>query len=222
MASPTDRQILDQIRPGGSPTDEPRWQKRKSALTREAILEAGVDCLVSSGYAGLSINAVARRAGVSRGAIHHHYANRMELVGALVDHILYRRMKYFLKEYPDLQAQEKSDSLGHATELYWHIVQQNEFMAYLELAMAIRTNPELERIMVPAIRNFDTIWTDEMAKSFPQWGENMHVMTLASDFVQAAHLGLLFNTAIIGKERQKAVRKIIIQMVDILYRESID
>ena len=49
------------MRPGGGPDDRQRWQQRKASLTREAILEAAVDSLVDTGYAGLSTNDVARR-----------------------------------------------------------------------------------------------------------------------------------------------------------------
>ena len=53
-------QALHRIRPGGGPDDRTRWQQRKSSMTREAILEAAVDSLVDTGYAGLSTNDVAR------------------------------------------------------------------------------------------------------------------------------------------------------------------
>ena len=222
MTSPRDKQVLQEIRRGGGPDDETRWQQRKSSLTREAILEAAIECLVSSGYIGLTTSEVTKRAGISRGAMHHHYANKMELVAALVDYVLYRRMQHFLKEYPQLRLDDTDRTLKHATELYWRILQRREFMAYLELAMAARTDPELERVLIPATRRFDAIWTREMAEAFPQWGDHVHQMILASDFAQAAHLGLLFNAAIIGEERQRAVRDLIVRMVDTVYGDAAD
>jgi AcrR family transcriptional regulator len=219
VTSTRSKKVLELIRPGGDPDDEVRWQQRKSSLTREAILEAAIDCLVSSGYTGLTTIEVAKRAGVSRGAMHHHYASRMELVAALVEYVLYRRMRHFLEEYPLLPQDEEGEfTLEQATELYWRTLQQREFTAYLELAMAARTDPELERELIPAARRFDAIWTREMAEAFPQWGDRIHLMKLASDFAQAAHLGLLFNTPVIGEERHNAVRDLIVRMVDMVYR----
>lgn len=224
MAAPTrTKKVLELIRPGGDPADEPRWQQRKSSLTREAILEAAIDCLVSSGYTGLTTGEVAKRAGVSRGAMHHHYANRMELVGALIEHVLYRRMQHFLEEYPRIPHDDSAEfSLEHATELYWRILQRREFMAYLELAMAARTDPELERELIPAAQRFDAIWLNEMTEAFPQWGHRIHQMKLASDVTQAAHLGLLLNGAVMGEERRDAVRTAIVRAVDMIFRATLD
>lgn len=216
------KKVLELIRPGGDPDDEPRWQQRKSSLTREAILEAAIDCLVSSGYSGLTTGEVAKRANVSRGAMHHHYANRLELVAALIEHILYRRMQHFLEEYPGIPHDDTAEfSLEHATELYWRILQRREFMAYLELAMAARTDPELERELIPAVQRFDTIWFNEMAEAFPQWGDRIQAMKLASDMTQAAHLGLMLNGAVMGNERRDAVRAAIVHAVDMIFRATL-
>lgn len=222
VTSPRNKKVLDMIRPGGDPSDEIRWQQRKSSMTREAILEAAVDCLVTSGYTGLTTIEVTKRANVSRGAMHHHYTNRLELVAGLVEYVLYRRMRHFLEEYPRLLERDTgSFSLEQATELYWRTLQRREFTAYLELSMAARSDTELEQVLLPAVRRFDEIWTQEMTEAFPQWGDRIHKMKLASDFAQAAHLGLLLNSTVIGEDRHNAVRHVIVSVVDMVFRGEI-
>lgn len=51
----------------------------------EAILKAGWAVLAEAGYAGLSFEAVAERAGCSRPALYRRFAGRRELVLALIE-----------------------------------------------------------------------------------------------------------------------------------------
>jgi AcrR family transcriptional regulator len=60
---------------GGRPLD--------SEITM-AILEATVDLLTRTGYSGLSIDAVARRAGVHRPAVYRRFSSKVELVAAAI------------------------------------------------------------------------------------------------------------------------------------------
>lgn len=57
----------------------PAIQERLDAQ-REAIAEAAVALLTESGYRGLSIAAVAERAGVATGSVYRHYADKSDLM----------------------------------------------------------------------------------------------------------------------------------------------
>lgn len=201
-----------------------RWQQRKAALTRESILTAAVDCLVEQGYTGLTTIEVTKRAAISRGALHHHFANRTELVTALIDFVLHRRLEFFLGEYlasmKDVPAEE---AIARATEMHWQSVQTPEYAAYLELAMAARTDRELAGLLVPATQAFDREWAEEMEHAFPQWEGRQAAMQLSSDLAAAVHLGLLINRPFMGdKQRRSAVRERLVQVVEALYREASD
>ena len=62
---------------------------------RARLLDATVDCLVAGGYAKLSTNDVVRRAGVSRGALAHHFPTKSELVAAAGTRLIERRAAEF-------------------------------------------------------------------------------------------------------------------------------
>ena len=51
---------------------------------RRALLDAALQVLTEEGFAGLTLRAVARRAGVSEAAPYHHFASKAALVEALV------------------------------------------------------------------------------------------------------------------------------------------
>lgn len=62
---------------------EPRWQRRAEARPQE-LLEAALAEFVERGYAATRLEAVARRAGVSKGTLYLYYENKTELFKAVV------------------------------------------------------------------------------------------------------------------------------------------
>lgn len=187
-----------------------RWQQQKSARTRLAMLEVGIDCLVERGYGGLSASLVAERAGVSRGAMHHHFPTRMELVAGLVDHVFLKRLADFIDDHARAVAEHGEDGLVEiGSDLHWKSVETREYAAYVELAVAARTDPELDQLLDPAMRRYDALWQQEMQRLFSKWEEHWEAMQLANDFTIAAHLGLLLQRPAFGEERLDRVRRLV-------------
>jgi AcrR family transcriptional regulator len=214
--------VLSRMRPMAMAESPARWQQQKSAEMRLRILDATVSCLVELGYAGLSTQEVTQRAGVSRGAMHHHYASRLELVAAVIEYTLYLRMERFLDDYfSAIRGRENASVPEIATICYWKCVQTPEFAAYLELAVAARTDDELNSHFAPAAARFDKVWTQEMIKSFPQWRDHWDALQVASDFTMAATMGLLLYKPIFKKAgRAAAVRDLIVKVVASLHKDS--
>lgn len=210
------------MRPDTLVDDDAPWQQRKSAQMRVRILEATIDCLVEKGYAGLSTNEIVQRTGVSRGAMHHHFPNRMTLVGAVIEYTLYQRMHLFLEGYYDVLKRSKKQKSFFvvATEMHWKNVQSREFAAYLELAMAARTDDELNEFMAPAVKKFDKIWQDEMKRSFPEWEQRWPELQVTSDFAMAAHMGLLMCQQMFGERRTRTVKDQIATSVSDIYKKQ--
>ena len=67
-----------------------RTQAERSEETRARILDAAVHVLSTRGYAGFRTAEVATQAGVSRGALTHHFPSRDELLVAVVADVFRR------------------------------------------------------------------------------------------------------------------------------------
>ncbi|WP_131736134.1 TetR/AcrR family transcriptional regulator [Actinomadura roseirufa] len=63
------------------PTERPRagHTRRRGAALEEAILQAAADELTESGYAGLTMDKVAARAGTNKNALYRRWPNRLAL-----------------------------------------------------------------------------------------------------------------------------------------------
>ncbi|MCB2059839.1 MAG: TetR/AcrR family transcriptional regulator [Novosphingobium sp.] len=205
---------------GAAPPE--KWQQRKSAQTRQKLVAGGIDCLVEGGYSSLTTAAVAERCGVSRGAMHHHFPTRMELVAAVVDHVFYRHMALFLEDYFAALSERGEQLLFEvACEAHWRSVHRREYTAYLELAVAARTDVELATHFEPVSRRFDEVWTKEMIEAFPQWEAHWDVMKLASDLASSVHLGMLLQEPVFGNsDRMEQLRSFVIDAVRRLYQQT--
>lgn len=213
---PVRQDLLARMRPDLIAADDAPWQQRKSSDTRVRILEATIDCIVEKGYARLSTNAVTQRAGVSRGAMHHHFPSRMALVGAVIDYNFYQRMRQFLADY--FAAAEGADDrivVEVAAERHWLSVTSRHYSAYIELAVAARTDVELNLHFLPAAQRFDRVWTEQMMQAFPQWQSRWDALRVANDFAVAAHMGLVLQLpAIDDAQRVDAVRALIADVLE--------
>ena len=66
-------------------SNEPRQER--AIRTREQILTGAVEVLVEHGYAGMTMQRVQSAAGVSRGALTHHFGSMTQIAVAAVDFI---------------------------------------------------------------------------------------------------------------------------------------
>ena len=110
---------------------------------RGRLLQATVDCLIDYGYAGTTTTAVVARAGVSRGAILHHFPTKADLVAAGVEYVLEQRNAAFLERFAKLPKDEGLvDALIAAM---WTEINGPMFYAWLELIVAARTDKVLKK-----------------------------------------------------------------------------
>lgn len=63
---------------------------RDPESTREAILEAAFEEIYLHGFQAASLSRIVQRAGVTKGALYHHFANKQELGYAVFDEMIQR------------------------------------------------------------------------------------------------------------------------------------
>ncbi|HET9622486.1 MAG TPA: TetR/AcrR family transcriptional regulator [Kofleriaceae bacterium] len=126
-----------------------RTQQQRREETRRALLDAAVESLIEVGFARTTTLEVQRRAGVSRGALLHHFPSKAELLVAAVDHLAEMRakeMKAFASQLPP----ESDDRTHVVLDLLWQCFSGTFFKVSMELRTAARTDPELRRVLTAA------------------------------------------------------------------------
>src|SRR5918912_2431085 len=65
--------------------EERRTQAERRAATRRALLDAARSLFAERGYHGAAAEEIVRRAGLTRGALYHHFEDKKDLFRAVVD-----------------------------------------------------------------------------------------------------------------------------------------
>jgi TetR/AcrR family transcriptional regulator, transcriptional repressor for nem operon len=69
---------------------EPRRRVRNAAQTRERLLEAAFNEMHRTGFRGSDLAAILGRAGVTKGAMYHHFAGKQAIGYAVVEEVIQR------------------------------------------------------------------------------------------------------------------------------------
>ena len=66
-------------------TTDPNGHVRNAARTQAALLDAALQVFLRDGYGGATTEEIVDRAGVTRGALYHHFANKRELFRGVIE-----------------------------------------------------------------------------------------------------------------------------------------
>jgi len=136
----------------GSQDRTRRTNRERSATTQAAILDATIEQLAEHGYGRTTTVEVAERAGVSRGALVHHFSTRSDLVLAALEYLCELRLEELEAGIARLSA--TADRPSAFVDLMWSTFEGPLFTAQLELWMAARADPELFARLYPLERGF--------------------------------------------------------------------
>lgn len=124
-------------------------QEERRAATRSALLDATLASLLAHGVAGTSTRGVATMAGVSQGALQHHFPSKSELVGAALTTALVDSLEDLLA--PAFAGGQERDRAAELLDRLWRFHHLPVFRAVVELlSLAQRHAPTGEQ-MAPTL-----------------------------------------------------------------------
>lgn len=183
--------------------DQAGWQAQKSAKMRDSILDAALDCFVTIGYASTTTAKIAEKAGVSRGAMLHHFPSKTELIQAAVEYLHDKLVALYSlnieKITHDLPVDERN---RRGLQGYWKYLSSDLFTAYHELCVAGRTDPELQHILEDSIARFDENIAVANHRLFPEWAERGELFELAMDISKFLMEGMAVSQIVSQKEKR--------------------
>lgn len=168
-----------------------RTQQERRETTRRKLLDATIEALVELGHARLTTVDVAKRAGLSQGALFTHFDTKEELLAAAVEHLFPRIIQDYLAGVGARSFHK--DRIATVVDMLWAVYQRPELQAAIELYVAARTDPELrsalEAVDGPHRANLHRVARElfpEAAAAHPDFDA---VVELALDAVQGAVVG---------------------------------
>lgn len=171
----------------------PTQQWLKSEQTKKRLIEGAIRCLVKFGYSRTTTARVAAEAGLSRGAMLHHFENGDALMHAVIAALHEKR----------LRAIRRSNDIGggdvhEIVRAYWDQLSSPSFTAFLELSIAARTDQGLAQILEPAQAEFRERRYALSIEAFPEWQKNRANFDLALALSQQTIEGMAINRLVHG------------------------
>lgn len=121
-----------------------RTQVERSDATRAALQDAAIDLLVERGWAAVSAVEVSRRAGVTRGAFHHHYEHLPSLFADALGRL-----------YVDLaHGSEPPSTMVGLLDAAWRAIGARRFKAVIEVYLAMGDDDTLRAEVGPVMTSF--------------------------------------------------------------------
>ncbi len=118
-----------------------RTNVERTATTREKITNAVIGILVEAGYSGLTNAQITARAGISSGALMHHFPTRTDLLVACVDTAYSRLCDYRERELEQLEP--GLPRFRAIIDLAWTTARLPEGIACNEVRIGARSDPSL-------------------------------------------------------------------------------
>ncbi len=130
--------------------DKPAHHARARQIAREKLINATIYCLDHYGYAETSIKRIQDHAGVSRGALTHHFPSKEDLIVATIDHLLTATLR------PALPSKRQK---GNVSDDIYYIANNISGTAHgralVETLLAIRTDKALNMRAKTHLQNWN-------------------------------------------------------------------
>ncbi|QLY29541.1 TetR/AcrR family transcriptional regulator [Nocardia huaxiensis] len=137
--------------------------KRSRAVQREdtriAILDATIASLIEDGHAATTTRGVAERAGLSQGALQHHYPTRAGLIDAAIRRLADQSAQAVVESYSGTTGPER-ERVAELVDDFWGLAQVAPLSVGFEFLAAARTDPEMAATVAHLVEHIEaTIFT---------------------------------------------------------------
>jgi AcrR family transcriptional regulator len=178
-----------------------RTQEERSTETRGRLVEAAIRVLDESGYANLTISKIAQKAGLTNGAMQHHFASRGELLVAVLD-ALYPVLEIPIEQIAS-QNRPIPQRVNMIVDLFWQIYSRPEYLVIWDIAFGTRSDPALRSKLQAYQRDIAARLRKHLAKLFVDVGLSPPDADKIFDLVISYLRGLALQT-VFGVDRRHA------------------
>ncbi|RYG28791.1 MAG: TetR/AcrR family transcriptional regulator, partial [Burkholderiales bacterium] len=103
----------------------------RTAAMRKRLIEAAIECLEKNGYGSTTLQLVTDAAGASRGAILHHFPNKVDLMIAVAEYCAGKQNRHVARMLANTEP--GMDRFLGLTMATWDAMQQPAAIALLEI-----------------------------------------------------------------------------------------
>jgi AcrR family transcriptional regulator len=131
------------VTPARSSSPGARRRGAAAAATAESLVDATLEAIAEVGMAGATVEEISRRAGVTQGALFHHFATRRDLLLAAIARHDARFGQRFEAVVKFVESDPGRVDPGEVLSWLLHRVHTSDAIVWLELLVGARTDSEM-------------------------------------------------------------------------------
>ena len=142
-------------------------QARKAQATRDRIIAAVIELINEQGLAGATSGQIVRRAGITWGAVQHHFGTKEDIFNA----VLYRAHTAYLARLDSAQLAQGDlvDRVNRFVDTVWEHYRSDLYFAFSEILRASRLNNASDYITPFSLTEQQNKHTAIMAMMFDEF-----------------------------------------------------
>ncbi|GGO51041.1 transcriptional regulator, TetR family [Roseovarius pacificus] len=155
-----------------------REKQARSIATREKLIETTLDVIYDVGYNRASTPEFSERAGVSRGALLHHFPTRADIIVAAMEKLL----SDGTRDIRNIAGKVTQKQLGtdEFVDFLWSMFSGRFYYLSIEFINEARTDEELRLKMMPVVKKFhealNEIWAEFQTREHPSSSHEAQVI----------------------------------------------
>jgi AcrR family transcriptional regulator len=138
---------------------QPKTQADRSAAMRARLIAATKQSLFDNGYGRTTAVEVCARAGVTRGALFHHFSGLPELFAVTLDEMCAEIGKRYREA---AERSDAKDAMSAYIDAAWSSFGHPDFKIVIEVWLAARNDAELRKELQPVIQRFKKLASPEL------------------------------------------------------------
>jgi AcrR family transcriptional regulator len=131
-----------------------RSNKERTAEMRGRLIDAAIETLFRLGYSATTTFEVAKVAGVSKGAMLHHFPTQVDLMLATAQFIVDSRQRARREQLFSGTIEPGLPRFHAAADVAWEVNRRPSTIALVEIVMATRSDPNLGKAFEPFLETW--------------------------------------------------------------------
>lgn len=154
-----------------APLPSRRKQVERSATAQAKLIGAAIALICEKGFSRTTTAEIAAAAGMTRGAIQHHFASRVDLVTTILHDVERRVLESFTAAapQPNVPIEQRIDKLIDGLAA---VSQSPVYIAAMDIWFTSRSDPDLREIVLHSVgryaEHFRSLWQTSFGDEVPE------------------------------------------------------
>lgn len=177
-------------------TKERRTQVERTAAARAALVSAAITLLSNQGYAHTTTAVIAQHAGVTTGALHHHFQTKEGLFMAALDQLSVEALALFARL---TDAGKTGKTLAALlVDTLWELYGSKRYWAVWEINMGFRPDKAMHDALIAHREKTRQRMNDAVAQNEALSADTKRALSLLLPFLLSSMRGIFLDTFFAG------------------------